>query len=628
MTLRAPLPLTGLALATLIALTACSDSVEFEGPSFAPPETAVAYDVAIEGMPSDALESLARDSLAATRLEDEGAASLAFLRRRAEQDVALMQKILASRGYFRGTVEVDVDKLAGEAGDSAGAGTEEGEEQAPRGQALVTFRVDPGPAFTLVRHDIALDDPSGTAPALEAAALGSPVGGPAEAAAIVEAEQAALAHLKRHGFPYARAGARDAVADMEAATLEVTSAIATGPAATFGAVHFRGLEDVSEEYLRTYIPWEPQSIFDVAQIRTFQQSMLGTDLFETITAKPPEEAPEGAGPMPVDILVEASERPFRTIAAGARYSRDKGPSVTGSYQNRNLYGANETFTTEAEVGIELQSIGVGFLKPQYLRPGQDLTASLRTKREDDDAFEDITTTATLGLQRRLTSRWTVGAGGLAEVSFIQDEGEDTTSYIFGLPMFASYDSSDNALDPTEGIRFRAEFTPLGGIFDDEFVTFPTLDATGSTYFDITGEKSYIFAVRGRLGSILTDDVDSVPPPRRLYSGGGGSVRGFAQRFVGPLDASNDPIGGLSVVEFGAEFRGRIWGDLGGVVFAEAGSVSDAQFPDFNEGVQIGVGAGIRYYSPAGPIRVDLAFPIDPRPADDSFQIFFSIGQAF
>ena len=95
-----------------------------------------------------------------------------------------------------------------------------------------------------------------------------------------------------------------------------------------------------------------------------------------------------------------------------------------------------------------------------------------------------------------------------------------------------------------------------------------------------------------------------------------------------MDAQNDPEGGLSAVELGGEIRARLYGDLGGTLFVEAGSVSQQSWPDFNDGVQLAGGVGFRYWSPAGPIRVDVALPLNPRDADDAFQFYFSIGQAF
>ena len=106
------------------------------------------------------------------------------------------------------------------------------------------------------------------------------------------------------------------------------------------------------------------------------------------------------------------------------------------------------------------------------------------------------------------------------------------------------------------------------------------------------------------------------------------MRGYALDFVGPLDDDDDPVGGLSALEAGVELRAPLSGDIGGVVFVEAGSVSTEMFPDFADGVQVAAGLGLRYHSPIGPIRFDVAVPVNGRSADDAFQIYFSIGQAF
>ncbi|MEM8842525.1 MAG: BamA/TamA family outer membrane protein, partial [Pseudomonadota bacterium] len=357
--------------------------------------------------------------------------------------------------------------------------------------------------------------------------------------------------------------------------------------------------------------------------------LLSTDLFSTLSVLAPEQAPEGEAPVALPITITAEEREKRTIAASVRYNTDDGPSVLGSYENRNLFGANETFGVEAEAGFEIQRLTFGYREPQFLRDGQDFVAGFDIRHEDNDAFEADTATLTAGIERKLTPKWTVGAGGLAEASNIKDPVDgDSTSYLGGIPTFAEYDGSNDLLNPTKGIRFRADVTPFAGIFNEEFVQFLSLDTRAATYFDLTGEEKYIFATRGRLGSIIAESIDTVPDNRRLFAGGGGSVRGYGQYLIGPLDADDDPTGGLSVIELSGEFRAKLYGDLGGVVFVDGGAVSEELFPSFDDGFQVAAGFGLRYYSPAGPIRVDVAFPLNGRPVDDAFQLYFSIGQAF
>lgn len=597
-------------LPLLLPLAACSSDDGLSEPLFfEEPETAVTYEIVLDGMPSETSQELAEQSLAVYRQQEAGAASPAFLRRRAESDRDILQKILRAEGHFRAEVDIAV---------------EEGKTETD--PAVVIITVSPGPAFTLKRHDLTLTRADDRAPVLDAAALGSPVGRAAEAAPILEAENEARTRLIRNGFPYAETGNRRAVADLETATLEIETPFDPGPFSTYGPTVYEGLEDVCARYLTTYRPWQQGEVFNAERLRDFQQGLISTDLFATVTVAPPETPPEDGENLPV--TVKAEERPFRTIGAGARYNTDKGPSATATFEHRNLFCENETISVRAIAGLELQELAIGYREPQYLRPGQDLIGGLTLKHEEDDAFDELSATATLGIQRRVSKRWVLGVGGLLEASEINDDTGDSTAFLGGVPTFAEYDRTDDPLDPTKGERLRVDVTPFAGTFDDEFATFLVADATGSLYYDITGEKRYVLAGRARLGSIVTDDITTVPPTRRLYSGGGGSVRGYAQRFIGPLDANNDPTGGLSVVELGGEVRARLYGDFGGVLFVEAGSVSEESVPTFNDGVQVAAGVGLRYYSPAGPIRVDVGVPLNGRDADDAFQFYFSIGQAF
>jgi translocation and assembly module TamA len=645
------------ALAAALTLAACGGGgPELSGADFDPPGTAVEYAARVDGMPDEAMTELAEESLSVFRQQDDGAYSLALLRRRAENDLQTVQQILRSQGYYNGSAEVAVDEISQDEFDALDkfelglpsvsdlmfwknrAGDGGGEEPAADGFALVVISVDPGAQFTLERHEFQFLDPQMAAAVPPPLTFGSPVGGPAEAVPIVAAEAAAVDLLQGGGYPYAEAVGRDAVADLALATLEVDSQLRSGPSGVFGPVSFEGIEEVREDYLRTYIPWQPGEVVDQDLLRELQQALLATDLFNTLLVEiPPDPPPDpqpGDGPVPLPVKVTVDERPFRTVAAGGGYSTgggnatNEGPYVIGRFEHRNLWGENEQLSVEANVGLELQQLLIGYREPQYLAAGQDLLVGLALVREEADAFDQLRATLTAGLRRRLTPEWVVGYGGLVEASRITEDGVTTEAYLAGIPTFAEFDDTDDLLDPTEGARARFKVTPLAGTLDSDMTAFLEVDTGASAYWDVLNDEAYILAGRGRLASVIAGDFDDVPANRRLYAGGGGSVRGYRRRFVGPLDAQNDPVGGLSALETSVELRARLWQEIGGVLFVDAGSVSRESYPDFEEGVQVAVGTGVRYFSPAGPIRLDLAFPVNGRDADDFFQFYFSIGQAF
>lgn len=609
-----------LAIIVSFALAGCS---AFEGEAEAPaaferPATAVDYQVELSGVGNERARELMEQALALFRLQDSGAQSLAFLRRRAEGDIATAQKILRSFGFYEAEVEVEVD--------SVDPNEAEQTDEAPVEQAIARVIVTENRQYRLKRHEIALEEPVDGQTTLDAGDYDEHVDKPVRASRILRAEGRVVEDLRTNGRPYATRTGRDAVADPETAELEVTTQISPGRAYAYGDTTYEGAEGVERAYLDTYLHYEKGQQVDPADLVTLQRELIATGLFNAGSVTFPDEPPAGDV---APVLVTLEEAPPRTIGGGIRYDTDAGPAVSGEFQHRNLFGSNETLTLEALVGLEEQNLQTRYRLPQFGRPGQDLVAGLELRHIDDDAFEEFGGTLTLGLERELTPELTVGAGGLLELSQIEESnGDDTTSRLVGLPIFAAYDNSDDRLDPTKGFRARLSFTPFSGVVGDTPAAFAVLDGTLSGYFDLTGEKKYILAGRGRIASVLSGDLDVVSANRRLYSGGGGSVRGYRERFIGPLDANDDPVGGLSAVELGLELRARVASAVGIAAFVEAGSVSTGVAPEFDEGVQVAAGLGARYFSPIGPLRLDVGVPLNPRSADDSFQVYISIGQAF
>jgi translocation and assembly module TamA len=126
---------------------------------------------------------------------------------------------------------------------------------------------------------------------------------------------------------------------------------------------------------------------------------------------------------------------------------------------------------------------------------------------------------------------------------------------------------------------------------------------------------------------------SLPPDQRFYAGGSGTIRGYRYQSVGPLFPDGNPMGGRAINAGTVEYRQRVATSFGAVAFVDAGSVSTNLSP-FNGKAQEGAGVGVRYYTPIGPLRVDVAVPIKKRPrtatfrGDDAFEIYIGLGQAF
>jgi translocation and assembly module TamA len=161
------------------------------------------------------------------------------------------------------------------------------------------------------------------------------------------------------------------------------------------------------------------------------------------------------------------------------------------------------------------------------------------------------------------------------------------------------------------------------------VSFLSLETSGSVYQAADDAEHVILAGRFRVASVSGETTDTLPANKRLYSGGGGSVRGYKYRMVGPISATGAPSGGRSVAELGLESRIKVSQNVGIVPFVEGGAVYDGIAPQFPNNALWAGGLGLRYHTIVGPLRADLAFPLNGRPnIDSTFEFYISIGQAF
>jgi translocation and assembly module TamA len=270
------------------------------------------------------------------------------------------------------------------------------------------------------------------------------------------------------------------------------------------------------------------------------------------------------------------------------------------------------------------------VKPDFGRRDQQLQVSLTALKQSLDAYDQTAAIAGVTLSRKLSPLWTAGAGAALEREKITQEGVVRDYTLFSLPLTAKYDSTDlaNPLnDATHGIRANLAATPtesLGG----RNATFVVLQASASTYFDLGRTPGHsVLALRGLVGSAEGAGQFDLPPDQRFYGGGSATVRGFKYQSVGPLFADDNPEGGAAIDAATIELRQRVWHSIGAAIFADAAQVSPSSGP-FQGTLREGVGAGVRYYTPIGPIRADIAIPLNKPPGGDSFELYLGLGQAF
>jgi translocation and assembly module TamA len=226
----------------------------------------------------------------------------------------------------------------------------------------------------------------------------------------------------------------------------------------------------------------------------------------------------------------------------------------------------------------------------------------------------------------------VGLTGEQEKIVQRDVTRDYT--LVAIPVTGKFDSTGltNPLDDaTHGIRSTLSVAPTESLGNHD-ATFVILQATASTYFDLaelglTKPGRTVFAVRGLVGSAQGATQFDLPPDQRFYGGGSATARGFRYQSIGPLFQDQEPQGGAAIDAIQLEYRQRVWGPVGAVLFADAAQVDAGNAP-FQGTLREGVGTGVRYYTPIGPIRVDVAVPLNKPPNGDSFEFYLGLGQAF
>jgi translocation and assembly module TamA len=274
-----------------------------------------------------------------------------------------------------------------------------------------------------------------------------------------------------------------------------------------------------------------------------------------------------------------------------------------------------------------QGVSLKLRKPEFLVRGQTFVSFITARQEDSDAFEESSLSGFAGLERTSGGIYTTSIGIAAELASLRDDDDESFFALLGIPVGFARDTRDSPLDATSGTRFSATLTPWASVSESSS-GFVVGELVGSLYQTL-GTPRVVAAARARLGGILAGGLRDIPANKRFYAGGGSSIRGFEFRQVGPLDAKGDPTGGQSGIEFGAELRILVTETIGIVPFLDGGEVYETTLPSFEEQMRWAAGLGFRYITPIGPIRLDLAFPINRRNGiDDRFQFYISIGQAF
>jgi len=449
--------------------------------------------------------------------------------------------------------------------------------------------------------------------------------------AIQQDKTALTAALSNNGYLYAQVAVKPVLRESDYLA-DLFFEIDQGPLCRFGPISVSGNHRTDSSLIVKQVAFKPNDRYSQEVVQRSQRFIYQLGLFQYVTIKVSTNESHHHV-LPVELIVK--EAPRLTTKLGVGYGREEQLRFSGDLRFLNALGGGRSLSLTAKHSkLEPYNILLKLIQPAFIHPGAFLSLSPFSRSEKEPGFSIKRYGADFSYQQRFSyytdgsvsyvyerDRLSVSEMTLAEALKNQDiKLYNKSSVTFGwvndrsYPLFQPQRGWYHAATLTlTGVGLQSDFHFLRWIFESRKYT--------------KLMEGYVFAMRAKIGSMKPLYEDKVTPlEERFYSGGSNSVRGWGRSMLGPVSSVNKPLGGNSQAEASAELRYPLYKMLHGVVFYDIGNVwSDYLTFPWSE-LRHACGAGLRFQTPIGPIRLDLAWPLGQ--GKSPMQVHISIGQAF
>ena len=419
----------------------------------------------------------------------------------------------------------------------------------------------------------------------------------------------------RFGFFSGRFTSQKLAVDPRAGVADIELVYDSGPRYALGKVSFTGDTPFDEDLLQRMVPFNSGAPYDSELIAELNQALQSSGYFESVRV---DATPTTAANDVIPVAVTLDTRKPRTMGLGLGYSTDVGPRAKANWTRHWVNPEGHSYGWEAELSEPRQNVGLWYDVP--LDP--PLTDKLRFA--GGYQYEELANTDSLsklltlgpewhsklpsGWQRVISLKWQHEEYRLGDDSGISNLLMPGVSY--------SYLRSDNRIDPHNGYRLQFDSkVAKEGLGSDNNLLYGTALVKGLT----TVLDNHRFLARAQIGGSATNGYKSIPPSLRFFAGGDQSVRGYDYQSLSPENSDGDRVGGRYMVSGSVEYQYSVAEKWRVATFVDQGnSFNDFELPN----LKTGVGIGVRWVSPVGPIRLDLAHALDD---DGGIRLHFSMG---
>nr|WP_246590192.1 autotransporter assembly complex family protein [Marinobacterium ramblicola] len=549
-------------------------------------------EVVIEGIDGD-LESNVRAHLSLSRLVGDAplpsASRIRYLHRQAAQEVDAGLRPL---GYFNGQVEAELER------------TETGWR--------AHYTVESGPRTVIGRSELKVTGDGVDEPLLTDW-LHSPVlqsGAPLDQQAYENIKTEVLEQAAGLGYYEARFAEAQIVVDPPRNSADVRLTFDTGPLYRLAEIQFNEVP-VREALLQRYRTLEDGEPVATDRLLEMQRGLVDSGYFSGVEVQPLWDRADDRQRVPVQVYLTPDQRTAYRFGAG--YGTDTGVRLSASQRRRWVNDRGHRMETI----LRLSEV-TNTLLLNYEIPGQNPVSDTylgRAAYEQEQTESTDSETWRIGAQAQRArggQRWHWGLG--VEQETFRFGSEEESSMLLVPEGGWSMVDTDNRLNPSRGYRLSADLSAASeSLLSD--TSFVQVDVSGKTVYSLTSKMRLL----GRLdlGATAATDFNRMPASRRFFTGGDTTVRGYGYKELGPTDSAGEVRGGRYLLAGSLEFDYRVAPNWRGAVFWDAGNAFDS----LDTPLKNSLGVGGRWQSPVGPVRVDLATPLN----DGGFRIHFTLG---